>query len=577
MNHSRHAARTALALLAATALGLAPAAHAYYAGGGKDAAKGNDCLIGYEGIDASDVTDAGSKKQAVMCTDCDPSCDHDNSGVADGSCTFEISACINQSGVEGCTPATGLTKASGKGKVKGQKGKVSIEVPQLLEGSACGALLNLVVPVKMTKKGDKDGSGIVKLSAVQKKNKSAGVDKTRKDKDKLKFVCMPREGECPAITTTTVTTTSTTVTTLMCPPPTSGPTRMDFTTGTNVTDNCGGPGFLPAANPPFTGSIFVHDAGTNMDYTLDLGAGCLYIGGGAGTVPGGATPDGSTSKLTVTGDCGDGTLQLGAFGDTNDPDNMLSCTLGGGPGKSCFNDLSSFPLPTCTTDADCGGAAGSCVDTPNCFFGPPLPIANGTLSTCVVNSFGVDASGSVDTATGEATLSFPLRSHTFITGNNASPCPKCIGNMCTYGANAGNACTPVGTQQVSLDCPPSGANNAYLPEFSVTLSPLSTSTITRTAADGIFCPGQGTNPGDSVPGAFGTKCYPAGVCANPQTTATSITQQGSASGALVDLNPHEATLVSVFCIPATTNVLIDGAAGLPGPGSVSLPGQMQLQ
>jgi hypothetical protein len=35
--------------------------------------------------------------------------------------------------------------------VKGQKGKVNIQVPQLLEGSACGALLELDIPVKETK------------------------------------------------------------------------------------------------------------------------------------------------------------------------------------------------------------------------------------------------------------------------------------------------------------------------------------------------------------------------------------------------------------------------------------------
>jgi hypothetical protein len=30
-------------------------------------------------------------------------------------------------------------------------------------------------------------------------------------------------------------------------------------------------------------------------------------------------------------------------------------------------------------------------------------------------------------------------------------------------------------------------------------------------------------------------------------------------------------LGSVFCIPATGNLLIDGAADLPGPGAVTLP------
>jgi hypothetical protein len=57
-------------------LGVVPRAGAYFAGGGKDEQKGNDCLIGYNGVDQSDVTLDG-KKNVVQCTDCDPSCDHD--------------------------------------------------------------------------------------------------------------------------------------------------------------------------------------------------------------------------------------------------------------------------------------------------------------------------------------------------------------------------------------------------------------------------------------------------------------------------------------------------------------------
>jgi cysteine-rich repeat protein len=197
----------------AMGLGLAPSSHAYFAGGGKDAAKGNDCLIGYEGIDASDVTLDG-KKQVVTCTDCDPECDKDSVAEANGSCTFQLGACINQSGVEGCTPPAGLTKAKASAKVKGVKGKIDIEIPQLLEGSMCGAVLDIDVPVKETKKGAKDGKGTVSLSATLKKNTAEGIDKTRTDNDKITVICAPRpEGEaCPAITTITTTTSTTTTT-----------------------------------------------------------------------------------------------------------------------------------------------------------------------------------------------------------------------------------------------------------------------------------------------------------------------------------------------------------------------------
>jgi cysteine-rich repeat protein len=103
--------------------------------------------------------------------------------------------------------------------VKGVKGKVDIQLPQLLEGSVCGALLDLDVPVKTTKKGAKNGSGTVSLSAQVKKNKDEGIDKTRKDNDKLTFVCVPRpEGDaCPSASTTTTTITTSTTTTTVNP------------------------------------------------------------------------------------------------------------------------------------------------------------------------------------------------------------------------------------------------------------------------------------------------------------------------------------------------------------------------
>jgi cysteine-rich repeat protein len=203
-------------LVLAAAVVAAPAtAPAYLAGGGKDAAKGHDCLIGYDGIDASDVVLDG-KKQVVECTDCDPSCDLDGESTANGSCVFTVGICINQGGVDGCTPPAALSKASAKGKVKGVKGsagKIVLAVEQLLEGSACGAHVDVTVPTKETKKKIKDGVAQLNLSASVKKNKAEGTP-GRKDSDKLQYVCKPRpEGEtCPGATTTSTTVVSTTVT-----------------------------------------------------------------------------------------------------------------------------------------------------------------------------------------------------------------------------------------------------------------------------------------------------------------------------------------------------------------------------
>src|SRR5207249_1124216 len=131
------------------------------------------------------------------------------------------------------------------------------------------------------------------------------------------------------------------------------------------------------------------------------------------------------------------------------------CTKGSGPGKHCINNNST---PTCTTDQDCGGSAGSCGPDANCAFGPPLPVLSpapfGALTTCVLNVVQSDASGTFDAATGAASISVPLASRVYITGNTTSPCPKCA-PTCTYGKSPGAACTPVGSLMTSNDCQPS--------------------------------------------------------------------------------------------------------------------------
>ena len=102
--------------------------------------------------------------------------------------------------------------------------------------------------------------------------------------------------------------------------------------------------------------------------------------------------------------------------------------------------------------------------------------------------------------------------------------------------------------------PGAGTFVATLP---VNLTPLTNGNNTQTAADGIFCPDQ------TSAGAFG------------QPTAEAISQTGAPGGDLTDGLPHPSTLISVFCIPKTNNPSVDGIADLPGPGSISLPGDAQ--
>jgi hypothetical protein len=60
----------------------------------------------------------------------------------------------------------------------------------------------------------------------------------------------------------------------------------------------------------------------------------------------------------------------------------------------------------------------------------------------------------------------------------------------------------------------------------------------------------------------------------PATEA--ISQTGSPSGDLTDGLPHASVLVSTFCIPKTEFAPLDALGDLPGPGSLSLPGNAQF-
>jgi cysteine-rich repeat protein len=286
--------RWAVLAVAAVVLGADAPAAAYFAGGGKDVDKGNDCLIGYDSFfDADDVTVDG-KKQVVECTDCDPSCDGD--GEANGSCTVNVGVCVNQA-VAGCAPPAALSKATAKGKVKGVKGvagKIVIDASQLLTGSACGAYVDAVIPT-LTKKGAPvPGEAGITLTASVKKNKAEGL-KARKDKDVVKVRCLPLpEGQtCPAPTTSTSiaeTTTTTVVTTT--------------TTSTTVPEFVCGDGVMEGPEECDDGNVDPTDGCTND---------CTSCGNGTTTAPETCddanlvSGDGCDANCRTTG-CGNGLI-----------------------------------------------------------------------------------------------------------------------------------------------------------------------------------------------------------------------------------------------------------------------------
>jgi hypothetical protein len=255
---------------------------------------------------------------------------------------------------------------------------------------------------------------------------------------------------------------------------------------------------------------------------LPLVCGELALGGGASTLPPGATPPGSRTKFDATGSPGSTRSVTGAS-------SMLT-----GSNRNC--------------------------SVPGCFFGSPLPVMNGPLSTCIINTFAAAASGSLDITAGTFTGTVPLQSAVTVTGNAAQPCPLCsapTGGTCSPDAfNPGAPCIQDATTGQSHNCVASGPG---VPPLMVTLSGLTTGTSSSSNPGGLFCPGQ-VNAG-----AFG------------KPSAVSITANGTVAGDLGAGPALPATLASVFCVAATGNVLIDGTTDLPGPGAITLPVSADVQ
>lgn len=536
-------------LLVAGTFLCASAAGAYYSGGGRDLAKGNDCLIGYENVDPGQVTLDG-KKHVVSCIDCDPTCDLDGVPTPDGACTIAIGVCLNQSGVEGCAPSSSLDKAIAKGVVKGAATRFKIDVRQQLERSSCGSLLGPVrVPVRRAKAGVMAGKFSLNLLASTRGEAEDATKRT--DKDKLIYLCVPRpEGSvCPVSTTTTEPTTSTTfeaTTTCTTIVPTTSST-MVATTSTSVSTTLPPPSVLRfITGAPGETCGIVRTGGVSGIDLKALGCGGLNMGGGNSTVAEGPIPDNAETQMNVT-----------CVGPV--------CTVSG---RSAAQTASP-------TNCSAGG----------CPFGPYLPVSNAGASTCLRNTFSAPATGTLDRSLGAFVGAFPLTSTFYLTANAALPCPLCVGgtpgvvasgtcqgaSQWSSGAgpspDAGNACTPTNVAGNTHDCDPPAAG--ALTPLALNISPITTELATRTGPS--FCPSQAS------PGAFACNGTATALCPDGALgVADYIAVNGVAAGQLVLESSAPVTLASVFCIPDAGNFVINAAANLPGPGAASLPGTFEL-
>jgi hypothetical protein len=275
----------------------------------------------------------------------------------------------------------------------------------------------------------------------------------------------------------------------------------------------------------------------------------------------------------------------------------------------------------CTAGSDCDSnlcpAAGTC----QFFFGAPLPLAAGGVSTCVVNQIVGGISGTANIETGDSASTVHLTSSVFNGILLAQPCPECVGDTtiadgkrdghCNGGARDTLSCDAGGESPefishgtTSFDCPPlPGAKIGALP---INLSN-STGTTTHTLSsanpdcrDGggkcfcdtcadvnkepcstdADCPGGakcggprcngGANNGASCSALGASSQCPGGVCTIPgQPTASNQCQAGSTCVADTEnaLNGHcSEGPVDSYCSPHDTFQGCASAADCPTAG-----------
>jgi hypothetical protein len=341
----------------------------------------------------------------------------------------------------------------------------------------------------------------------------------------------------------------------------------------------------------------------------DLDCGGLYFGGAGVAVPlPSSVPDYGQSQLLVT-TCTPGlqTFTLAATGvaDTGD---IRSCTSGTEPNTlypACVGAPNAGK--PCRANPDC--APGTCTGfQPGCLYGAPLPVPNANTSAtsnCIINRIVTNATGN-GTCAGASNINFDLLSDLYLTGDllpgepGVNPCPLCKGGtpVCIGGPNNGVTCTPgsiltIGdAYPVSHDCPPPVSTFiGSLPiPYALTTGTSSKPSFAAGGQVNVFCgfcrslvpPKPFRNPPQSC--TSNADCTTAPFTACQQSTegvfgnglATNYTETGTPAGCLDDGFGHPSTLVSTFCIPPSYNGIVDGAADLPGPGAVSLPGTAQL-
>lgn len=385
----------------------------------------------------------------------------------------------------------------------------------------------------------------------------------------------------------------------------------------------------------FTSGVGVGNCGTVTNSSgatiLNLACGGLYFGGGLNTVPlPGIMPDLSLSysKLGSCTGC-DSVLTLSPTTQADVP----------GPGCATPAGTPSYAARHCTSPGCLVGPPvpiPNAFSPPTSKCGVNLVASKPGAGTGTVNVPAGTTTinlpiASIMYLTGDLLPDAGVQPCPLCAGGTPGACGS---GTCKGGTRDGLSCTPetsalTASYPTSLDCPPNPASivgffDAFVfPQGATT----STASDTATDADGpgsqlrTFCGfcfdadlsgtlgngGFGKCAGGATSGLVcqqtsdctGGTCVNATPCtsnadcteAGPEsrescrqrnngafskTTAQTITVVGVPAGDVCDGLPHPTTMVNLFCIPPTFVGVVDGAADLPGPGAIAMPGTIQL-
>jgi hypothetical protein len=212
---------TVVVALAATGLVVSAGLTTVIPGGG---APRSDCYV----VLNVQGTRPLSNPKTLECTDGDPSCDTD--GTCNDACILTVQLCINQPGMDNCTPPPALQKV----KVKSHPATLTLNAPGSRTGPECGAFVDVNLPIKVNKKGQKHPA----VAKVRASAKAVNATKPLSDSDIYALKCLPRVGPCPPTTTiqpTTTIPTSSTPTSTTSPTTSTLPTTATSSTSTTPT------------------------------------------------------------------------------------------------------------------------------------------------------------------------------------------------------------------------------------------------------------------------------------------------------------------------------------------------------